>query len=199
MLTMPTGGEPFVCMVGIDPGTETLGVAVLQLSLPSLKIEASLAHTFTGSKLDSHSNWISSVHGDRAARIAALEQSLLQVFLRFRPHVVASESPFVSKRFPHSGMSLVEVVSAIRRAVMSYDMWTPLDLIDPPSVKNAVGVKGNKGGKEGKLLMQKAVLALNPVLNYQGVIPMDQLDEHSIDALAVVYARYKTLLEQLCL
>lgn len=198
MLTMPQGGASYVSIVAVDPGTETLGVAVLRVSLPGFQLIGSTARTFTGSKLNARVDWTSDLHGELIARIEAHEENLLQILQNFRPTVVACESPFMGK-FANSFKALVEMLSAIRRAVMRYDMWTPLDLIDPPTVKNAVGVKGNKGGEVGKALMRDAVLSLAPVLNYEGDVPLDRLDEHSIDALAVGYARYLALRKQLCL
>ncbi|EKD22653.1 MAG: hypothetical protein ACD_84C00020G0001, partial [uncultured bacterium] len=72
----------------------------------------------------------------------------------------------------------------IRRAVMHYDIWTSLDFVDPPTVKKAVGAHG----KSQKYDVRKKVLALKE-LCYNGEIPIELLDEHSIDALAVAYHR----------
>lgn len=199
MLVMPPGASALAPIAGVDPGTETLGVGVLFVDLVTWKIQASMAQTFRGSKMAGKANWIAEVHGDRAARIASHEDNLLQLFCEIEPLEIACESPFFNRAHPQAYGALVEILSAVRRAVMRYDSWKPLHLIDPPSVKNAVGVKGNKGGPEGKALMQRAVLALDYELNYTGQVPMDQLDEHSIDALAVAYCHYKTLKERLCL
>lgn len=199
MLVMPHGGNSSVIMLGIDPGSTTLGVGMLTVDLSSWAIQASQAWTLNGDKLAGRNSWMESVHGGRISRIDALEAELLNTFRTFRPFDISSESPFINNKFPQAGIALTEVLTGIRRAVTRYDMWKTLHLVDPPTVKNAVGVKGNKGGPDGKLLMQQAVLRLSQVLNYNGSISMDQLDEHSIDALAVVYGRYKTLTEQLCL
>lgn len=184
-------------IIGLDPGTETLGVGVLYVELEDFRIVSSSAKTYRGSKLAGKADWISEVHGDRTGRIEAHLHNLVQIFREVRPMDIACESPFSNKKFPQSFGALVETLSAIRRAVMQYDIWKPLHLVDPPSVKNAVGVKGNKGGPEGKALMLQALLRLAGEFNYNGVIPFDQLDEHSVDALAVAYWRYKTLKQEL--
>lgn len=197
MLTMPEGGSSIVRIVGLDPGTETLGVAVLDVDLASWKIVSSSAQTYRGSKLAKKSFWIEQVHGARTNRILAHEANLFELFCQLQPFEVACESPYSDRKFPQSFGALVEILSSIRRAAMRYDAWRPVYLIDPATVKNAVGVKGNKGGPEGKALMQKAVLTMCAELNYSGQVPLEQLDEHSIDALAVAYCRYKSLKQEL--
>jgi Holliday junction resolvasome RuvABC endonuclease subunit len=193
MLSMPEGSNT-VTLVGIDPGTETLGVAVLTIDLNTMKIVSTIARTFTGSKLRKNSEWVTELFGARAGRIDAHEKNLLDFFRDYQPVVIASESPFINRRFPQAGLALTEVVAGIRRAVISYDPWKDLRMIDPPTVKRAVGGAGNALKDEVK----RCVMKLTD-LNYEGDVPLQFLDEHSIDAIAVGYCEYKTLLEKLCL
>jgi Holliday junction resolvasome RuvABC endonuclease subunit len=199
MLTMPRGSSQVVSIMGLDPGTETLGVGILVVDLETWQIVSSNAQTFKGTKLVGKVDWISELHGDRMGRINAHQDNLVALMRHYAPFAIASESPFFNRLHPQAYGALMEVIAAIRHAVMLYDMWKPLHLVDPPTVKNAVGVKGNKGGPEGKVLMREAVLKLAPVLKYSGLQPLDQLDEHSIDALAVAYCRYLQLTEELWL
>lgn len=199
MLTMPPDSSSVVSIVGLDPGSETLGAAVLYVDMLSWQIIGSEAYTFKGSKLAGKDDWTTEVHGNRLGRIAAHEENLLAFFRYYRPLAIASESPFFNRLHPSAFGPLMEVISAIRSAAMQYDLWKQVYLIDPPSVKNAVGVHGGRGGEEGKRLMKQAVLVLAPVFRYSGPTPLDQLDEHSIDALAVAYCRYQQIKAELCL
>lgn len=194
MLTMPFDASSILSIVGIDPGTDTLGVAVLSFDARTLEIVSTEALTLHGAK-EGRNTWATEIHGDRAGRIETHRQFLLNLFLRVRPLSIASESPFVSRAFPQAGLTLTEVVSAIRHAVMQYDVWTPLIMISPTEAKNAVGVSGKTGGTDGKALMQTAVLAM-PIFKYQGYIPIGQLDEHAIDAMAIAYCQYRKLIER---
>lgn len=198
MLTMPKEAPSVVSICGIDPGSNTLGLAILRFSIETLDIVSSEAMTLHGKKTARYS-WTTEIHGERHGSIESNREFLLQLFIAERPLQIASESPFFNHLHPSAYGPLVESISAVRQAVMQYDLWKPLYMIDPPTVKNAVGVKGNRGGKEGKELMRQAVLSLASVLKYAGAIPITALDEHSIDALAVAYARYCKLLEELCL
>jgi Holliday junction resolvasome RuvABC endonuclease subunit len=196
---MPEGGVDYFTILGIDPGSNTLGVAVLRIDIKTLKILSSDAMTLKGAK-EGRRSWATAIHGDRVGRIDSHKTNLGRIFDNEDPLFVASESPFMAKRMPTAYGALTEVVCAIRDAMMEWDMWRPLHLIDPPTVKNAVGVPGNKGGPEGKLLMQKAVLKFPPfVESYKGSTPAGSLDEHSVDAWAVAYAFYLQMREKLCL
>jgi hypothetical protein len=107
------------------------------------------------------------------------------VFHRVNPLGIISESPFYSSRMPSAFGALTEVVCSIRQAVMVYDAWRVLYLIDPPSVKKALGCKGNGD----KVAVKEALLRLPLLCNViEGGV--QALDEHSIDAVGVGYHLY---------
>jgi Holliday junction resolvasome RuvABC endonuclease subunit len=178
-------------IIGIDPGTETLGVSVLDVSLTTNQIVLQYVSTYTATQLIRlfHLQWISQVHGDRIARLKAHEENLYSLFTTFRPHEIVSESPYLG-RFPAAYAALVECMSVIRSAVMRYDFRMPLHTLDPPTVKTRLGVSGKSGDKTH---MREGLLRLPDLENPQR-IPIELLDEHSIDAMAVAYtrARYVT-------
>lgn len=190
MLVIPEDASPVGCIAGIDPGSETLGFGALKVNVVTLQIVESTAFTFVGSKLAKDS-WFGEIHGARAERIAAHEENLVQMFQYYRPNLVASESPFYSQFRPQAYGALTETVDAIRSALWRYDCWLSLFMIDPPTVKKAVGASSHAKKDE-----VKAALMALPDLNYNGPTPIELLDEHSVDALAVAYCRLKILREQ---
>jgi Holliday junction resolvasome RuvABC endonuclease subunit len=197
MLVIPEGASPVGCIVGIDPGSDTLGFAALAVNVMTLEIVESVAFTFSGSKL-ANDGWYGDMHGARAARIAALSEKVAQQLRFYQPNLVASESPFYSQFRPQAYGALTETVDAIRNAVWSYDCWLDLFMIDPPTVKKSVGARNptkDMSHDEKKSLVKWALMAL-PDLNYNGPTPLNMLDEHSIDALAVAYTRLRILREQ---
>jgi Holliday junction resolvasome RuvABC endonuclease subunit len=191
MLVIPEGASPVGCIAGIDPGSETLGFGALKLNVVTLEIIESTAFTFVGSKLADSDGWFGDVHGARASRIQAHADNLVQVFRFYQPNMVASESPFYSQFRPQAYGALTETVDAIRSALWRYDCWLSLFMIDPPTVKKAVGATSHAKKDE-----VKAALMALPDLNYNGPTPIEMLDEHSVDALAVAYCRLKILREQ---
>jgi Holliday junction resolvasome RuvABC endonuclease subunit len=193
MLRMPAHSASIISIIGIDPGSTCLGTSILWVDLSTMKIIASSAKTFRGDRLGQEL-WTAELFGDRIGRIASLEEELVHLFRHVQPYMIASESPFMSMRRPQAYGALTEVICAIRRAVMRYDMWKTLYLIDPPTVKKAVGASGNADKEQVK----SKLMAL-PDLQYSGDIPIARLDEHSVDALAVAYGRWRAHQEELCL
>lgn len=184
-------------IVCCDPGTDTTGVGTLELDLKTLVTSVGEVHTFRGSQLQRLFPTVSRVHGDRHARLMAHEENLYQFLHYARPHSVITEGPYMG-RFPAAFAALTECVSAIRSAVVRYDWFMPLHVIDPSSVKKHMKVKGTSGDKSA---MQRALKALLddpkvPFINPSN-IDIDSLDEHSVDALCVGWYHVNVLLNDL--
>lgn len=188
MLYIPEQTVKSTVIVGIDPGSENLGFATIEFDFATYEIVATKAITYVGSKLMSKNTWLTEHHGERVGRIACLKEIVIERLQELDPILVVCESPFYNPRRPGAYGVLVEVMLALKEATREYDPWRVLNMIDPPTVKKSVGAKGN-AGKEDVL---QAVLNL-PGLNYQGNVPLSDLDEHSIDAIAVAYSKYKEL------
>lgn len=184
MLVIPDNSEDSINLIGIDPGTTMVGLSVINLDIETLKINYSKAWSVNANKLIDNDAWVEYLFSARTNRVLAIRKMLERVFKYFKPTIITSESPFINSRFPQSGIALTEVLSAITAAVMAYDRWTTLHLISPSEVKNAVKAKGNADKTE-----MKRCITLISDLNYAGEIPMVELDEHAIDALAVNYSK----------
>lgn len=181
MFPLPLDKTTEACIVGIDPGSETLGVCVLYFNVITLAITRISPTTYTGSKLPTDP-MLSIMHNDRVSRVKAHENNLLEIFNNNSPIAVSTESPFYNPRMPGAFGALVEVTCGIRNAVIRYSDVKPLYKVDPSSVKQAIGAKGNadKDGVRGYIgKIQEIVNNLDR--------PLSALDEHSIDATAVAY------------
>lgn len=181
MFPLPTDQTTQSCIVGIDPGSETLGVCVLYFNVVTLAINRISAMTFIGSKLPADP-MLSILHGDRTSRVKAHENNLLKILNDNLPIAVSTESPFYNPRMPGAYGALVEVTCGIRNAVIGYSDVKPLYRVDPSSVKQAIGAKGN-ADKEG---VRGYISKISEIVNNLDR-PLSELDEHSIDATAVAY------------
>lgn len=184
---MPSDDNTLVSVVGIDPGSDTMGVGIITFDIFSHVIESCEAYTFAGMKLPG-SEWATEIASERIQRIGAHEANLVKIFRKVRPLAIASEAPFINKRFPQAGLVLTEVISAIRAAVRAYDQWRPLYMVEPSKAKNAVGASG--GADKDKV---KAAMLLLPELVNTALTPIVDLDEHSVDGLAVAMCLKKAL------
>jgi Holliday junction resolvasome RuvABC endonuclease subunit len=184
MLHLPDDPTPYR-IVGIDPGTDTLGVSVLDLDLADGSISLVTSQTFHGSKLIRGYQEMEETMGARFARLHVLEQLLVDAFHEEQPHSIISESPYFNSRRPQAYGALVEAMAMIGRAVYRYHSRMPLLTVDPASNKANLKVSGKSGDKE---LMKAAVLKQADILNPHH-IDLAQLDEHSIDSASVGYYR----------
>ena len=180
MLRLPDDPTPFR-IIGIDPGTDTLGVSALDVDLHTAGVSVIDSRTLLGSQLIRGNQRVADLYGSRFARLQALEQSLGYYFHDFRPHAIISESPYFNKNRPQAYGALVEAMGMLQRAVYTYCSSICLETVDPASNKANLGVSGKSGDKD---LMKAAVLRLHQLGN-PNEIDLALLDEHSIDSLTV--------------
>jgi Holliday junction resolvasome RuvABC endonuclease subunit len=181
MFSYPIDKTTQACIVGIDPGSETLGLCLLYFDVVTLNILRVHSQTFIGSKLPTDP-MLSICHSDRVSRIKAHEDNMVNLFISTNPIAISSESPFYNPRRPNAFGALVEVMSAIRNAVIRYSDTSRLFTVDPASVKRAIGAKGN-ADKD----MVKHHLGNIPEIVNNLSSPLIDMDEHTVDAIAVAY------------
>jgi Holliday junction resolvasome RuvABC endonuclease subunit len=189
MLQIPADSPSVINIFSIDPGTTMLGVAVITIDINTCQIIQSNAMTLNGDRLSRELYWLKDNMGDRFSRIYAIENQLVDLLNYYQPLIVASESPFINQRFPAAGIALTEVICAIRSALYRHDIWKTLKIVSPSEVKNAAGAKGNCD----KQTMLAKIISLADALRYNGAVPIQSLDEHSIDALSVGFYEFKQL------
>ena len=185
MLVLPQA-DPCVRIMGIDPGTDRLGCAILEVNLETARVRVKIAQTFKSTNAPTRYPVVSEVHGNRVAKHHFLRDEISYVLATELPGVVASESPFMGK-LAQAFEALIQVVYIVRLALFDHDTQLPLLLIDPPTVKKGVGAKGNAD----KDVMKEAVCNL-PLEWAEGIVP-EELDEHSIDAIAVAWNRVASI------
>lgn len=181
MLPIPHASQAVAKIVGIDPGTETLGISTLSFNVDTFEIVECTANTYVGSKLLG-SDWSGAIHGHRHRRIEAHYHNLLSILTTEQPLIIASEAPFILMRRPQAYGALMEIVSALKAAVQCYDQWRPLYMLPPSTVKQAVKAKGNAD----KHQVKKSILEIKELVD-TAITPIEEMDEHSIDSLAVAY------------
>lgn len=181
MFKLPTDKTTQACIIGIDPGSRTLGVCLLYFDVVTMEIVNIVPTTYISDNLPTEP-MLSILHSDRVSRVKAHEDNLLQIFLDNNPIAISTEAPFYNPRRPGAYGVLVEVICAIRNAVIRFSDTMPLYQVDPSSVKKAIGAKGN-ADKDG---VRDYINQIPEIIGKLSV-PLDKLDEHSIDATAVAY------------
>lgn len=189
MLYVPEGGSTVACIVGIDPGSNTLGVAKIDFNIDTFEIIQVSAKTYVADRMYT-SAWIEENEGPRFARIKVLENAIYHFLVKWEPIGVATEAPFHNHLRPNAFGVLMEVMSGIRNAVNRFDRQMELQLIPPSNVKNAVGAAGNA---KKEVVRREISRLLGKVLEFDIV----HYDEHSLDAIAAAYARYTSYCDRI--
>ncbi len=179
MLTLPDGPSTYRIM-SIDPGTNTLGVAVLDLCLINYTVDLVFVNTIQGMKNARSLVEFEESFGSRQAKLHTHHRILTDLILKTKPNAIVSEAPYMG-RFAQAFEALVQCLIMIQSAIGEYDPWLVLETIDPMSVKKAVGVSKKGSNKD---LVRDAVLGLRNLTNSSDK-PLPFCDEHSIDAIAV--------------
>lgn len=174
--------DPRIC--AYDPGTNTLGCAVLKLIPTGLLVEH--AHTLQIGKLFNNYPLIIERHGERVAKLHATTDAVLKFLSAWNPTFTASEGPYMGS-FPTAFAALVESVDAIRRALILYDPFMSLSVSDPTTVKKTIGITGRINGDKEKV---RKALSEQTILTFAPGVVLADLDEHSVDAIAVGVAFY---------
>jgi Holliday junction resolvasome RuvABC endonuclease subunit len=172
-------------IIGIDPGTESLGLSIITIDVRSLDILYTQAQTFVGSKLAAFNPWDELTHHARFTRINALRAAITNTLVYYRPLQVISEAPFWNPSRPGAYQALVEICNAIRGAVYDYDPWRSLYMVEPSILKKTIGAKGG----DGKDAIKNAVLNRRQELRVINNSELEWFDDHSIDAIGAAYCR----------
>lgn len=183
--------ENCVChLMAIDPGSSSLGVAVYEIHLNTLAIISSTAFTLTANQSNHYLKEHSKMYGDKMARLNSLQADLSELFDYYRPALVVCESPFFNRFTPNAYAILTEMVNLIKYTLFQFNNHIPFFTVDPPTAKKAIGAKGNAKKDE----MTLAIDDIRHMLKLKNN-PFD-LDEHSIDALAIGYFGWKKYIEE---
>lgn len=174
----PFSNEP-LRLLSIDPGTSTMGITHWEWDVGSKEFRIVECYTLEAKDNDPRYDSTGETHGKRIARLMHLGDELLNIFRQFKPHAVICESPFLG-RFPQAFAGLIECIVTIRNALFRYDPFLPLYQVDPPSAKKAAGVAFTK--KSTKEDVKTALIKRTDLI---WEVEVDDLDEHSIDAIAV--------------
>lgn len=178
MLIMPDA-PPIYRILSIDPGSYNLGFALIDLDVAYRTATVVSAGTFySKGAVDSYA-FLSEIQGERFTRFHYLQQAVSNLLEQSQPQWVISEAPYLGK-FLQAYETLVECLSMLRQEVYQYNPALPLETVDPPSVKKAVGASGRGKDKD----MVRVALSQISKLHWRETT-LATLDEHAVDAVAV--------------
>lgn len=170
-------------IIAIDPGSQTLGIAIYIIDSYNMQVKDITTSTLYLDKLPMYN--VFNNEGNRDDKLLSLYNFMLNLFKVEKPSSVIMEAPFFNRFSPKAYGVLTEVVTYIKMAVVNYSVIVDVHTVEPLAVKKAVGV-GYRDGKEG---------VSNAVMNNPIVKPFlkGNETEHEYDAIAVGWWLYKVL------
>lgn len=178
--------ENFV-IVGIDPGISHMGLSAMSVTPDLSKVTSIYAKTIHGddADLDIPS---SSFIDDRFCKILHHDRSLTRWIKMYKPSYVIYERPFIHGSRPTAYGALVESICCIKNAVYKCSPFIDIHEYTPLTIKKSVSAHNFKG----KEFMTEALVNIPEIYNLIRN-QMSNLDEHSIDSIAIAYTHLKNL------
>lgn len=189
MIIIPDNGYIYR-QLSIDNGSNTFGLSIVDLNIRTREITVIDSETCTAAKTMKRYAWMGDEHGDRFARYRVLGDFLTDKLEQYNPDIVTIETPFMH-RMPNAFATLREALMMVINTVADFDYRLEVFGVTPMEAKKAVGATKYDKGKEP---IRQAVLALPDVRYANGIDPA-QLDEHSIDSIAVAYFKAQEVLK----
>lgn len=175
--------KPVIC--GIDPGTNHVGFSSLVLNPSTLTIDSIWCATLRVDRLEDYQGFDPEAHSERVEKLLKIRHAVTRLLNHWNPVHLSCESPFYNRLRPGAYGPLVESVLMIKLAAYEYNANLPFMPLEPSLVKKTLGA-GHIADKD----KVKQTILSHPVLtgfNY----PLEGLDEHALDALAVAYTYWK--------
>ena len=177
-------------LMGIDPGTDTLGVCIMDIDTTTYEPTVVWGHTYHASRTTDRWAGYSEIRGMRDARLKSHQYELSILLRAVEPTLIAAETPFFNRKRPSAFEALVECYAMLRDTVWEYSPTLVLNRIDPVMAKNYIGVDHRGTDKSD---VQRAVARHYASRCITG-IDIHRFDEHTIDAVAICNALLRNTL-----
>lgn len=171
-------------ILSIDPGSNRMGVTIADYYSFDNRLELLMVKTvFVDVTSELLHPSLKDFQSDRSLKLLTIRKVISNYLVNWSPDFIVSESPYMSKQV-QAFAALTECITQIRVAAFDYLVTMEVNLIDPATVKKSVGVSGKDGDKQNMLT---AVSSLPNVIN-KSEVEFKDMDEHSIDSIAVGYS-----------
>lgn len=174
-------------ILGIDPGNTTMGVALLDLSVPEMTLTLAHAYTVDSTKQYDNRHYLLEHRSERHLRQKIMSQSMTRALRFYEPDLVAIESPFMH-RLPQAFAALTELMLRLEDAVEEHNVSFHITKIAPVKAKKAIGVKDIKSKSSVKDALKKKKVSISER-------QWESMDEHSIDATVVAFTVAQQIIE----
>ena len=184
-MSSPFFQPPYFRLLGIDPGSTSMGLALFDLDIKNKKIVSIQAWTVKTDKLKNDTGLPEELYSEKIIRLQKLYLHMLRVLKEERVNHVAYEGPFMNRLQPSAYGPLVSLMTMVHLAVIHTASGMGFSVFQPQEVKKSLGVAGKKGKEVVKEALSKNN-ALMEALSFGNCL-LNDLDEHAIDGIAAGY------------
>lgn len=187
-----------LCILGIDPGTTTVGFCVMHIDPITVERTGFEAFTINANKpcggrftnedlLDSHS--------DLFVRLQEIRFRFTNILEHYKPVQVATELPFFNRLHPTAFAPLIQVLTTLEDALYQWNPHRSLYRIENTTAKALIYPTSKEARKEiqaiaGSKFRILACLAQHPDFQW---FDHNAYDEHSIDAILIAECQRRRL------
>ncbi len=169
-------------LLAIDPGLNNIGLATYELSLVPFKINRIHASTLKEDRVIDDIVYDNETALERDYKRSRMVAAVMKHVVEVNPDIIICESPFFDRNKPGSFAILTEVILEIRQEISRFNDRIRFSFLAPQLVKKTLGVAGIKGKEIVRDAMEKQTHLLSALDQ-----SIDDIDEHSIDAMTVGY------------
>lgn len=172
-------------VLGVDNGTDTVGIAVIDHHLVTGLSKVVHAETLTASKTayTRHEGRLDA-RGKMHARLDVISTFFWEVLNEFDPDVIGCESPF-QHLHAQSFAALTTAMNGLAETAFNYCTTLEFEKVAPGSAKKAVCPVGKYGNSKEHI---REMIDINKSIVFDNGLSLVKLDEHSVDAIAVAHA-----------
>jgi Holliday junction resolvasome RuvABC endonuclease subunit len=174
----------------IDPGINHLGLSITSIDFNTKEVLSTDTKTIHAKEKYLNKHTIEN-YGLKQAKIDYLNQIFIDLLNEYRPITVAIETPFYNLKRPAAFMPLVELLYQLSISLRATLASSNLALYQPSIIKKTIGASAICKKEE----VREYVLKKKDFFKYKSIFPMEDLDEHSIDSLAIFYTHYSITLK----
>lgn len=169
----------------IDPGINHFGLSISSVDFSTKEVLNTNTRTIHV-KEKYLNGYVIENYGLKQAKIDYLNKIFIDFLNEYTPITVAIETPFYNMKRPAAFMPLIELLYQIRISLRDTLVSSNLALYQPSVIKKTIGASAVCKKDE----VREYVLKKKDFFKYIGDIDMENLDEHSIDSLAIFYTHY---------
>jgi Holliday junction resolvasome RuvABC endonuclease subunit len=170
-------------ILAIDPSPNFTGVAIYTYDIDTEQVTSIIGETVSYNKLRYNVPVYIENHPETYIKRYMMVKAFRDYLDYYNPAVVVSESPFFNPSRPASFASLSELLIGFYDELVDYNPVIPFYKFAPQSVKKAMNCAGVLGKDIVLEQMKKNELIMDALKT-----PIDQLTEHSVDAICVGFA-----------